>query len=588
MRLLIVESPTKTGKIAGFLGTGYRVAASFGHVRDLPLAGGLAVSFREGQVLPQYQPLEKAGRALAELTRLAKQAEEILLATDPDREGEAIAWHIAQVLAPQIGETPIRRVTFQAITKPAVTAALRAPRPIDQHLVDAQQARRVLDRVVGWLVSPTLRRVGKDAKSAGRVQSVALRFVAEREREIQAFKVTDYFSLTAHLEREDVKPAFKAELITWKGEPLKQRITDPLIAEKTVAWCRKQPWQVHGCDRREQARNAPPPFTTATVQQAASVKLMLNPDATMKLLQQLFEGGHITYHRTDSVALEPEGIAMARAVIARDFPKAYLPAQPVIHGQKNSNAQEAHEAIRPTHAESGERGAGSGEAGDLYQLIWQRFIACQMAAGRDQLTTIDVACAPGAHNGGPMGIFQAKGKVVLFDGWRRLTGDATEEKSSDGPKKRGRKPKDAEEPEQELPLLTVGDVLTLLDLLAKAKRTKPPPRYTQASLIKKLEAEGIGRPSTYAAIMRTILERTYVTEEQRMLHASELGMAVTDFLIRSYAGNFIEKDYTARLEGRLDAIARGELEWQRTVTEEAFGILGAAQQAGLRGNPLVE
>ena len=275
-------------------------------------------------------------------------------------------------------------------------------------------------------------------------------------------------------------------------------------------------------------------------------------------------------------------------MIARDFPKAYLPAQPVIHGQKNSNAQEAHEAIRPTHAESGERGAGSGESGDLYQLIWQRFIACQMAAGRDQLTTIDVACAPGLHNGGPMGIFQAKGKVMLFDGWRRLTGDATEEKSTDGPKKRGRKPKETEEPEQELPLLTSGDALTLLELLAKAKRTKPPPRYTQASLIKKLEHEGIGRPSTYAAIMRTILERAYVTEEQRLLHASALGLAVTDFLIRSYAGNFIEKDYTARLEGRLDAIARGELDWQRTVTEEAFGILGAAQQAGLRGNPLAE
>jgi DNA topoisomerase-1 len=562
------------------------VSASFGHVRDLPLTGGLAVTFRDGQVLPHYLPLEKASRALAELTRLAKQAEEILLATDPDREGEAIAWHIAQVLMPHIGATPMRRVTFQAITKAAVTAALQKPRPIDQHLVDAQQARRVLDRVVGWLVSPTLWRVGKEAKSAGRVQSVALRFVAEREREIQAFNVTDYFSLTAHLEREGVKPAFKAELVTWKGEPLKQRITDPLIAEKTVAWCRKQPWQVHGCDRREQARNAPPPFTTATVQQAASVRLQLNPDATMKLLQQLFEGGHITYHRTDSVALEPEGIAMARAIIARDFPKAYLPAQPVIHGQKSSNAQEAHEAIRPTHAETDP--TLTGQAADLYRLIWERFIACQMAAGRDQLTTIDVACAPGTHNGGPMGIFQARGKVVLFDGWRRLTGDATEEKSADSPKKRGRKPKDAEEPEQELPLLTIGDALTLLDLLAKAKRTKPPPRYTQASLIKKLEHEGIGRPSTYAAIMRTILERAYVTEEQRMLHASELGLAVTDFLIRSYAGNFIEKDYTARLEGRLDAIACGELEWQRTVTEEAFGILGAAQQAGLRGNPLSE
>ena len=588
MRLVIVESPNKTKKIREFLGSGYRVAASFGHVRDLPPTGGLAVAFHDGRVEPTYLPLEKAGRAIAELTSLARQAEEVLLATDPDREGEAIAWHIAQILG-----MPCKRVTFQSITKVAVAAAMRAPRAIDQGLVDAQQARRVLDRVVGWLVSPTLKRVGRDARSAGRVQSVAVRFVAEREREIAAFDVKDYFTLIAHLERNGTKPSFKADLVTWKGEPLKQRLTDQAIAGKTVDWCRRQKWVVQACDRREQARNAPPPFTTATVQQAASVKLGLNPDQTMKLLQQLFEDGHITYHRTDSVALDPEALATARAVIARDFPKAYLPEKPVIHGQKSANAQEAHEAIRPTHADEDAQVAG--DAGALYRLIWERFIACQMAAGRDQLTTIDVACAPGTFTDakgvvGPMGVFQARGKVVLFDGWRRLTGDATDEAKTDGKKRKGRPPKDADDADtaQELPMLQIGEDLNLLDLIAKAKRTKPPPRYTQASLIKKLEHEGIGRPSTYAAIMRTILERAYVTEEQRMLHASELGMAVTDFLVRSYAGNFIEKDYTARLEGRLDAIARGELEWQKTVTEEAFGILGAAQRAGLRGNPLSE
>ena len=589
MRLVIVESPNKTKKIREFLGSGYRVTASFGHVRDLPPVGGLAVAFTDGQVLPNYQPLERAGRAISDLRSLAKGADEILLATDPDREGEAIAWHIAEILAPDLGGKPCRRVTFNAITKAAVTAAIAAPRSIDQHLVDAQQARRVLDRVVGWLVSPTLWQVGKAAKSAGRVQSVAVRFVAEREREIQAFNVTDYFTLVAHLERSGTAPSFKAELVTWKGEPLKQRLTDLAIAEKTVAWCAKQPWQVQGCDRREQSRNAPPPFTTATVQQAASVKLVHNPDQTMKLLQQLFEDGHITYHRTDSVALEPDAVVMARAVIARDFPKAYLPEKPIVHGQKSANAQEAHEAIRPTHAD--EKVAIAGDAGALYKLIWERFIACQMSAGRDQLTTIDVACAPGTFNGGAMGVFQAKGKVVLFDGWRRLTGDATEEqKPADGPKKRGRPAKNAsaEEPEAILPMLDPGDALTLLELLAKAKSTKPPPRYTQASLIKKLESEGIGRPSTYAPIMKTILERGYVEEQQRKLHGTDLGLRVTDFLVKSYAGNFIEKDYTARLEGRLDSIARGEADWQKTVTEEAFGILGAAQHAGLRGNPLTE
>ena len=581
MRLVIVESPNKTTKIREYLGSGYRVAASFGHVRDLPLVGKLAIAFRDGRIIPDYVPLEKAGRAIADLKRLAAEAEEVLLATDPDREGEAIAWHIAELLA-----RPCRRVTFQAITKAAVTAAIKAPRAIDQHLVDAQQARRVLDRVVGWLVSPTLRRVGREAKSAGRVQSVAVRFVAEREREIQAFSTTDYYALTAHLERPGTAPSFKAELVTWKGEPLKHRLTDQTIAEKTVAWCRKQAWQVQGCERREQTRNPPPPFTTATVQQAASVKLGLNPDQTMKLLQTLFEGGHITYHRTDSVAIEPEGLTQARAVIARDFPKRYLPEKPVIHGQKNANAQEAHEAIRPTHADTDAQVTGPGA--DLYRLIWERFIACQMAAGRDQLTTIDVACAPGTWQGGPMGVFQAKGKVILFDGWRKLTGDATEEAK---PKKRGRPKKDAGETEDldaELPMLEPGDSLNLLDLLAKLKSTKPPPRYTQASLIKKLETEGIGRPSTYAAIMRTIIERGYVSEQERKLHGSPLGLAVTEFLTSQYAGNFIEKDYTARLEGRLDAIARGELAWEKTVTEEAFAILAAAQHAGLRGNPLTE
>ena len=584
MRLVIVESPNKTKKIREFLGSGYRVAASFGPIRDLPAAGGLSVTFRDGKVEPQYQPLERAGRAIADLKSLAANAEEILLATDPDREGEAIAWHIAQILA-----VPCRRVTFQAITKQAVVAAIAKPRAVDQHLVDAQQARRVLDRVVGWLVSPTLWQVGKDAKSAGRVQSVALRFVAEREREIQAFKGADYFTLIAKLERETVTPTFNAELITWKGEFLKQRLIDIAIAEKTVAWCRKQPWQVQACDRREAFRNPPPAFTTATVQQAASVRLGLNPDVTMKQLQSLFEDGHITYHRTDSVALEPDAVATARAVISRDFPAKYLPANAITHGQKNANAQEAHEAIRPTHADTD--ATVTGEAGALYRLIWERFIACQMAAGRDQLTTIDVGCAPGTFNGGPMGVFQAKGKVVLFDGWRRLTGDATEEaKASDGGKKRGRPKKGAEseEPLAELPMLNPGDALNLLDLTAKQKSTKPPPRYTQASLIKKLEGDGIGRPSTYAPTMKTILDRGYIGEEKRMLHATELGLRVTDFLVARYAGNFIEKDYTAKLEGRLDAIARGEAEWQQTVTAESFAILAAAQRAGLRGNPLAE
>lgn len=592
MKLLIVESPNKTRKIREFLGREYRVAASFGHVRDLPMSGDLAVVFRDGQVIPRYEPLDRSRDAIADLKQQAAQADEVLLATDPDREGEAIAWHLSQLL----GERPYRRVVFHAITKGEVQKAVANPRLLDQHLVDAQQARRVLDRVVGWLVSPTLRRLGPEAKSAGRVQSVALRLVAEREREIGKFSAVDYFILAATVEKPGTPPPFVARLVTWKGEPLGQRLTDQAIAQKTVDWCRKQRWQVQSCDRRDQQRHPPPPFSTATVQQAASVRLGLNPDQTMKLLQSLFEGGHITYHRTDSVALSPEAIAAARTLIAKQFKPVYLPPQPVIHATKAANAQEAHEAIRPTHPESGVDALGNTPEGKLYQLIWNRFIASQMASGRDQLTTIDIACAPGAwlvegKPPQPMGVFQAKGKVVLFDGWRKLTGgDETDESGKDGKKRKTRSAKkdDDDEFAGELPLLTPGDAVDLKELEAQNRTTKPPPRYTQASLIKKLEKEGIGRPSTYAAIMRTILERGYVGEKLRKLFATDLGMAVIDFLVHHYGGNFIDLGFTARLEEDLDRIARGEAPWQQVVTDAAQSVLTLAQRAGLRGNPLTE
>ena len=293
-----------------------------------------------------------------------------------------------------LGERTYRRVVFRSITKAEVQKAMAQPRPLDLRLVNAQQARRVLDRVVGWLVSPTLRRVGKEAKSAGRVQSVALRLVAEREVEVGRFKNVDYLILSAKLEKPGSPPPFTARLREWKGHPLNQRLKDPALAESAIAWCKTQRWEVLSCDRREAARNAPPPFSTATVQQAASVRLGFNPDVTMKLLQGLFENGHITYHRTDSTALSPEGIAQARAVIAKDFPPEYLPKAPIIHSTKSANAQEAHEAIRPTHPETGAEARGKGDEGKLYKLVWQRFIACQMAPGRDQLTVIDAACAP--------------------------------------------------------------------------------------------------------------------------------------------------------------------------------------------------
>ena len=587
MKLVIVESPNKVRKIKDFLGADFRVAASFGHVRDLPPTGGLSVEFIDGKIKPVYAMIERSARHVKELTELAQKADEILLATDPDREGEAIAWHVSQL----IGKHKYSRVVFHAVTKAEVQKAMAKPRPLDQHLVDAQQARRVLDRVVGWVVSPTLRQVSKDARSAGRVQSVALRLVAEREKDIGKHKTVDYFALSAKLEKSGSPPPFAAKLVTWKDHPLGQRLRDPALAEKTVAWAKTAPWRVLSCDRRDSVRNPPPPFTTATVQQAASVRLGFNPDATMKLLQSLFEDGKITYHRTDSTALSPEGLAEARAVIKKDFPPEYLPKSPILHATKAANAQEAHEAIRPTHPESGPDGVTVGDAGKLYRLIWQRFIACQMTPGRDQITTIDVACAPDAWKtekgeAVSMGIFQAKGKVLVFDGWRMLAGeDATEETKKKG-KKDGDEPED-DESGGELPMLNPGDPLTLLDFSALKRSTKPPPRYTQASLIKKLEAEGIGRPSTYAAIMRVILERGYVKEEKRKLHATPLGVSASDFLVRHYTGNFIDMDYTARLEDDLDKIARGEASWEKVVTEASFAVIALARGAGLWYDPLV-
>jgi len=587
MKLVIVESPNKVRKIKDFLGADFRVAASFGHMRDLPPTGGLSVEFIDGKIKPVYAMIERSARHVKELEDLAKKADEVILATDPDREGEAIAWHVSKLL----GERKYSRVVFHAVTKAEVQKAMAKPRPIDQHLVDAQQARRVLDRVVGWVVSPTLRQVSKDARSAGRVQSVALRLVADREKEVAKHKTVDYFLLSAKLEKKGSPPPFSAKLVTWKDHPLGQRLRDPALAEKTVAWAKTVPWKVLSCDRRDSARNPPPPFTTATVQQAASVRLGFNPDATMKHLQALFEDGKITYHRTDSTALSPEGVAEARAVIKKSFPPEYLPKAPVVHATKSANAQEAHEAIRPTHAESG-ADAIPGDAGKLYRLIWQRFIACQMTPGRDQITTIDVACDPGAWKNEkgdmvPMGVFQAKGKILIFDGWRKLAGeDATEEARKKGGKKEADEPED-DDGDAELPMLEPGDPVSLLGLDALKRSTKPPPRYTQASLIKKLEAEGIGRPSTYAAIMRVILERGYVKEEKRKLHATPLGLSASDFLVRHYTGNFIDMDYTARLEDDLDKIARGEASWEKVVTEASFAVIALARRAGLWYDPLV-
>ncbi|TVR47005.1 MAG: type I DNA topoisomerase [Planctomycetota bacterium] len=591
MHLVVVESPNKVAKIRAILGRDYEVAASSGHVADLPARGDLAVEFRDGQVIPRYEPLERSSRAISHLRQLAKRAESIILATDPDREGEAIAWHVLRLMETQ---RPVQRVVFNAVTETAIRKAMAQPRQLDQGLVDAQQARRVLDRVVGWVVSPTLRRGCKNpqAKSAGRVQSAALRLVCEREREINSHATAVFFAIDALVTLpESGNAQVWVRLSRWKGEELGHRLDSLELAERTLRWCRNQPWKVANYQQRIQRRRPPPPFTTATVQQAASVRLRMNPKATMATLQKLFEQGHITYHRTDSTALDPEAVTQAREIIRERFGPALLPAQPVLHQTKGANTQEAHEAIRPTHPEQGPDLRSAGDGAALYRLIWERFIACQMADGSDEVSTIDIAVAPDGWTDeqgqvSAVGVFSAKVTRVIEAGWRQLGDDSTDEPA----KRRRSTAKDDDDDESpknsHIPPAKAGDPALPEDMRSSERKTKAPARYTQASLIKRLEKEGIGRPSTYATIMTTLLDRNYVVEKQRKLQASELGMTVTDYLVHHFVGDFIDLAYTARLEAALDAVARGERIWHQVVTVAAERVRDAARLAGLWYDPL--
>ncbi|NRA38923.1 MAG: type I DNA topoisomerase [Planctomycetes bacterium] len=566
MKLVVVESPNKVKKISSFLGDGYKVGASVGHIRDLPATGDLGVSFADGHIDPHYI-ITKKDRA-KQLQQLAQGADEVLIATDPDREGEAIGWHIIQILGEK--KYTYKRVTFNQITKKAVLAAVNSPGELDMNLVNAQQARRVFDRVVGWVVSPTLRRgLGKkDARSAGRVQSTALRLVVERELAIRQFDVRDYFELEARLSASN-PPAFSATLYEWQGKKLEHRLRSSNDAQALADACQPGPWTVKNVDRKESRKFAPPPFTTSTVQQAASVRLKLSPDQCMKALQSLFEAGHITYHRTDSVSLSPEAIETSRTIIGDTYGKEYVPASANKHSSKVANAQEAHEAIRPTHAEKGPKSAAIQDHQAVYELIWQRYIASQMAAGVDDVTVYTVLTASEENVS-----FRARGVVRLFDGWRKVSEDSTSEKKKD------------EKESAPLPTLQQGDALKLDELKLNKKSTKPPPRYTQAALIKEMEKQGIGRPSTYASIMKTIMDRKYVNEVKRKLHASDLGIDVCQWLIEHYKGNFIEMAYTSGMEERLDAMSRGELDWHQAITEESELLVSISQKAGLSYNPL--
>src|SRR6476646_6949960 len=545
--LVIVESPAKARTIERYLGSDYRVLASYGHVRDLPEnpgKGKFGVDV-EHDFAPEYVISDDRRKQVAEITKAAKPADAVYLATDLDREGEAIAWHVAE--AANVPPEKTRRVTFNEITEGAIREAFAHPRDIDTNLVDAQQTRRIVDRLVGYTLSPLLSRKVRSGLSAGRVQSVAVRLVVEREREIEAFTAREYWTLEAILATA-AGDTFAAELVRIDGAALD--VGDGETAERHAAAIRELHPKVTKLGTRKQSRSPAPPFTTSTLQQEASRKLGFSPKRTMSVAQRLYEGvdtpdGHvgvITYMRTDSTAIAGVAMGEARDVIRDRFGEPYTMPKGRVYRTKTKGAQEAHESIRPTSfRRDPDSLAGSVKPEELrlYRLIWQRAIASQMAAKELETTTADLAA--GAYE------LRASATKTLFDGFAAVYTE-------------GRDDGDDDEAERSLPALAEGAVTTVRDVSPTQHFTEPPPRFTEATLIKALEEHGIGRPSTYAATISTILDRGYVRVEERRLHPELIGEIVTDFLVE-YFGDYVDLTFTAQMEEELDEVARGERLW---------------------------
>jgi DNA topoisomerase I len=543
MQLVIVESPAKAKTIEKYLGSDYRVLASYGHVRDLPPKDG-SVNPDDGFAMDWENYPDKA-KQLKAITDEAKKADRLILATDPDREGEAISWHVQEVLRGRRAlPKQVERVTFNAITKATVTEAMQHPRELDEDLIDAYRARRALDYLVGFTLSPVLWRKLPGAKSAGRVQSVALRLIVDREREIEAFVAQEYWSVAALLEQDGTP--FTARLVKWNGEKL-DRLSigqegDALRAKADVENGR---FTVQSVETKPATRNPPPPFTTSTLQQEAARKLGFSASHTMRIAQALYEDGAITYMRTDGVQMDASAISAARNAITNRYDASYVPDKPRMYQTKAKNAQEAHEAIRPTDF-SKDR-AGSGDHARLYELIWKRAMASQMASARMERTTIDLADGTGRHG------LRATGQVVLFPGYLALYEEGQDD--------------EADEESRRLPRLRDGDVPAKREVTAEQHFTQPPPRFSEASLVKKLEELGIGRPSTYASIIQTLKDRAYVRVEKNRFFAEESGRLVTAFLERFFE-KYVSFDFTAGLEDELDEVSGGRAQWQKVL--EAF------------------
>jgi DNA topoisomerase-1 len=572
MNVVIVESPAKAKTITKYLGKGYEVYASYGHVRDLPAKDGSVDP--DGDFAMLWDVDSKSAKRLAEIAKAVKGASRIILATDPDREGEAISWHVLEALKAKkvLGAKPVERVVFNAVTKSAILEAINHPREIDAALVDAYLARRALDYLVGFNLSPVLWRKLPGARSAGRVQSVALRLVCDRELEIEKFVSREYWSIAAHLKTKTGAP-FVARLAGADG----QRINRLDIGSEAEAAAFKAAldaakFSVAGIEAKPAKRHPPPPFTTSTLQQEASRKLGFAPARTMQLAQRLYEGaeiggeavGLITYMRTDAVDLAPEAIASARTVIGKEFGARYVPKAPRKYTVKAKNAQEAHEAIRPTDLARLPKHVSGGLEADqrrLYELIWNRTVASQMESAELERTTADIVARAGARTID----LRATGQVVRFDGFLKLYQEGRDDEQDDDG---GR-----------LPAMANGDALAKDKIAADQHFTEPPPRFTEAMLIKRMEDLGIGRPSTYASTLAVLRERDYVRLDKKRLIPEDKGRLVTAFL-ESFFTRYVGYDFTAALEEKLDLVSNHELDWKQVLRD--FWVDFSAALAGTK------
>lgn len=546
--LVIVESPAKAKTIKKYLGPEFEVLASYGHVRDLVPKEG-AVDTEHGFTM-KYELIEKNAKHVTAIAKALKKSAALYLATDPDREGEAISWHLLQAMQEQkvLAKKPVHRIVFHEITKSAVNHAVTHPRAISMDLVNAQQARRALDFLVGFNLSPLLWRKVRPGLSAGRVQSPALRLIAEREEEIERFVSQEYWTIEAQAAHDG--QAFPAKLSEYQHEKLSQfSITnekDAKAIERALTRAGKGGMTVTRVEKKQRKRNPAPPFITSTLQQEAARKLSFTTDRSMRVAQQLYEAGFITYMRTDSVTLAQEAVQALRAFIEQRFGTDYLPEQAPVYHTKSKNAQEAHEAIRPTDPARDPdtlKDTLTPEQLKLYDLIWKRSVACQMTPALINTVAVDMSCGVG-------NVFRSTGSVVTFPGFMSVY-----QEDVDDPNKHSHG-----EGEFRMPPLQEGDIVQLTSVEGVQHFTEPPPRYTEASLVKALEEHGIGRPSTYASIIYTLKHREYVILDQKRFKPTDVGRIVNKFLTHYFA-QYVDYDFTAKLEDQLDAIARGEEAW---------------------------